>query len=75
MTPPAPITGNAYDHDLPQMAADWSTAIDRFEAEPAHAAYPAPGADPQSCMTKRQELHLMADYPQDTRWRVYLDTA
>jgi glutamine synthetase len=34
-----------------------------------------PGLIRNLVMTKRQELRLMADYPQDTRWRVYLDTA
>jgi len=75
MTPPAPITGNAYDHDLPQMAADWSTAIDRFEASPLMPRILPPGLIRNLVMTKRQELHLMADYPEDSRWRVYLDTA
>ncbi|MRU16454.1 glutamine synthetase [Roseovarius sp. A21] len=75
MTPPAPITGNAYDHDLPQMAADWSTAIDRFEASPLMPRILPPELVRNLVMTKRQELRLLASRPEDTHWRVYLDTA
>ncbi len=34
MAPPPPITGNAYDQDLPQMPGDWAEAIDAFEQSP-----------------------------------------
>ena len=31
LTPPAPISGNAYDQDCPSLAPDWATAIARFK--------------------------------------------
>ncbi|MBN8194703.1 glutamine synthetase, partial [Bacillus sp. NTK074B] len=34
LTPPTPITGNAYDLDLPQMPTKWQDAIDAFESSP-----------------------------------------
>lgn len=74
MTPPAPLTGNAYDHALPQLAADWGTAIDRFEASPFMPRIFPPGLIRNLVMTKRQELRLLAARPEDTHWRVYLDT-
>ncbi|NRB05637.1 MAG: glutamine synthetase, partial [Rhodobacteraceae bacterium] len=33
-TPPLPITGNAYDQDMPQMHANWTKAIDAFAQSP-----------------------------------------
>lgn len=30
LTPPAPLTGNAYDQDLPQIPITWSEAMDHF---------------------------------------------
>ncbi|WP_306152382.1 glutamine synthetase family protein [Roseovarius sp. MMSF_3281] len=74
MTPPAPITGNAYAHDLPQLAADWATAIDRFEASTIMPRILPAGLIRNLVMTKRQELRLLANHPDDSQWRVYLDT-
>lgn len=33
IAPPAPVSGNAYDPDLPQLPLEWSTAIARFQAD------------------------------------------
>jgi glutamine synthetase len=33
MTPPEPITGNAYALDLPQMPMQWGDAIEAFERD------------------------------------------
>ncbi len=74
MRPPAPITGNAYDQDLPQMAPDWQTAIDRFETDPMIAGIFNPGLIRNLVMTKRQELRLMADIPGSEHWKTYLET-
>ena len=74
MTPPEPITGNAYDDDLPQLAADWATAIDRFEASPLMERIFPQDLIRNLVMTKRQELRLLTTRPEDTHWRVYLDT-
>jgi glutamine synthetase len=74
MTPPAPLEGNAYDHDLPQLAADWTTAIDRFEASPLMPRILPQDLIRNLVMTKRQEMRLLTARPDDTHWRVYLDT-
>lgn len=74
MTPPDPITGNAYDHDLPQLATDWGTAIDRFEASPLMPRILPQDLIDNLVMTKRQELRLLAKRPEETHWQVYLET-
>jgi len=74
MTPPAPISGNAYDHDLPQLATDWGAAIDRFEASPLMPRILPQALIDNLVMTKRQELRLLATRPEDSHWQVYLET-
>ncbi|WP_297767873.1 glutamine synthetase family protein [uncultured Roseovarius sp.] len=74
MTPPAPITGNAYEADLPQLAPDWATAIDRFEHDPMIARIFHPDLIRNLVMTKRQELAHMAAIPDDEHWKTYLET-
>jgi len=74
MTPPAPITGNAYDLNLPDLAADWQTAIDRFEASELIARILPPGLIRNLVMTKRQELSAMSSIPHEAWWKTYLET-
>ncbi|WP_422029295.1 glutamine synthetase family protein [Roseovarius sp.] len=74
LTPPDPITGNAYDQDLPQLAPDWETAIDLFEADPYIARTFPRGLIRNLCMTKRQEVRLMSDIPESQHWKTYLGT-
>ncbi|MEO3416449.1 glutamine synthetase family protein [Roseovarius sp. CAU 1744] len=72
--PPAPLTGNAYEQDLPQLAPDWQTAIDRFEADPFIARVFSPMLIRNLVMTKRQELRLMSAIPDGEHWKTYLET-
>ncbi|MCZ0812021.1 MAG: glutamine synthetase family protein [Pseudomonadota bacterium] len=74
MEPPDPITGNAYEHDLPRMAPDWETAIDRFRGDPLIAAFLPPELIANLVMTKRQELRLMRDIAPEAQWKTYLET-
>ncbi|GGO51385.1 glutamate--putrescine ligase [Roseovarius pacificus] len=74
MTPPAPITGNAYDLNLPGLAADWQTAIDRFEASELIARILPSGLIRNLVMTKRQELSAMSAIPHEAWWKTYLET-
>ena len=74
MTPPAPLTGNAYEQDLPQLAADWQTAIDRFETDPIIGRFFSPMMIRNLVMTKRQELRLMSAIPEAEHWKTYLET-
>ena len=72
MTPPAPMQGNAYDQDFPQLAPDWENAIDRFESDPLIAAIFPAGLIRNLVMTKRQEMRLLAEIPEAEHWKTYL---
>ncbi|WP_300038078.1 glutamine synthetase family protein [uncultured Roseobacter sp.] len=72
--PPAPITGNAYEADLPQIPATWSEAIDAFEASPEIARIFAPDLIRNFVLTKRQELQYMDELTPAERVNIYLDT-
>ena len=73
-TPPPPITGNAYDQEMPHLAADWAGAIAAFEADPLMARIFGPGLIRNLVMTKRQELRLMQAIPETEHWKTYLET-
>lgn len=74
MSPPPPITGNAYEHDLPQLASDWRSAIDIFERDPMIARIFDAELIRNLVMTKRQELDRMSDISRDQHWKTYLET-
>jgi len=73
-TPPAPVTGNAYEADLPQIPADWQTAIDAFETDPYVARIFAPEMIRNLVLTKRQERHYMQELTPEEQVIIYLDT-
>jgi glutamine synthetase len=72
--PPAPITGNAYALDLPQVPTTWEDAIDAFESSPDIARIFAPELIRNFVLTKRQELHYMGELTPEERVEIYLDT-
>lgn len=72
--PPAPITGNAYAADLPQIPHTWKTAIDAFEKDAAIARIFAPELIQNLVLTKRQELHYMEELSPAEQVEIYLDT-
>jgi glutamine synthetase len=72
--PPAPITGNAYEANLPQIPGDWKNAIDVFEASPEIARIFAPELVRNFILTKRQELHYMQELTPSEQTTIYLDT-
>ncbi|MFN3936742.1 MAG: glutamine synthetase family protein [Gemmobacter sp.] len=75
MEPPPPVTGNAYaDPDLPQVPTNWGEAIDRFEQSPIMARIFAPELIRNLVLTKRQEMHYMADLSPEEQVELYLDT-
>ncbi|HAW48757.1 MAG TPA: glutamine synthetase [Roseovarius sp.] len=74
MTPPNPITGNAYEADLPQLAADWESAIDLFEADPMIARIFPADLIANLVMTKRQEHARIDQMAAEDHWKVYLET-
>ena len=74
LSPPTPITGNAYDQDMPQLATDWTTAMSLFESDPMIARI-LPGALIENfCMTKQQEYDKLQTVPEEEHWKVYLET-
>lgn len=74
MTPPPPISGNAYDQKLPQMPATWSEAIDAFESNPIMRRIFPDQLIENLVMTKRQELHYFAELTPEQQLDLYLDT-
>ncbi|MDG2341028.1 MAG: glutamine synthetase family protein [Paracoccaceae bacterium] len=73
MDPGEPLTGNAYEQDLPQLSADLKTAIDVFESDPmVRRIFPELLIE-NLCYTKRQELNRMNKIPQDELWKIYLE--
>ena len=74
LTPPPPITGNAYDLDLPQLPSTWPEAVDTFEKSPAMKRIFAPQMIDNLVRTKRQEIHYMAELSEQEVLELYLDT-
>ncbi|MBV1896726.1 MAG: glutamine synthetase family protein [Rhodobacteraceae bacterium] len=74
MTPPAPITGNAYDiKDAPQLAHSWKQAIDLFANDAMIARILPDLLIRNLVMTKQQELHRFATLAPETHWLSYLE--
>lgn len=74
LEPPPPIQGNAYEQGLAQLPATWGAAIDAFAACPQiKRIFPAHLIE-NFVMTKRQELHYMAELSDDETVELYLDT-
>ncbi|WP_298838808.1 glutamine synthetase family protein [uncultured Roseobacter sp.] len=72
--PPEPVTGNAYEADLPQIPGNWKDAIDAFEASEDIARIFAPELIRNLVLTKRQELHYMQELTPAEQVNIYLDT-
>ena len=74
LTPPAPITGNAYALDLPLLPDTWEEAIGIFEkSEIIARIFPAEMIR-NLVMTKRQEHHYMEELTPEEKVELYLDT-
>ncbi|SDI52021.1 glutamine synthetase family protein [Lutimaribacter saemankumensis] len=72
--PPAPITGNAYALDLPQVPNTWADAIAAFDQSDRIKRIFAPLLIQNLLLTKRQEMHYMAELTQQEQVEIYLDT-
>ena len=74
MTPPAPITGNAYDiKDAPQLAQGWAQAIDMFAGDAMIARILPDLLIRNLVMTKQQELRHFDNQAPETHWLSYLE--
>lgn len=67
--PPAPVVGNAYDQDLPSLAHDWASAIERFAVDPMMARLFGPLLVDNLVRTKRQELLKTSKIASEARWK------
>ncbi|MBU2982759.1 glutamine synthetase family protein [Lentibacter algarum] len=72
---PAPIAGNAYEEDHPQLATSWADAIHQFENDAAIKRIFHPLLIENLVMTKRQEMRLLAQIEPEDVWKTYLETA
>jgi glutamine synthetase len=72
--PPPPVEGNAYALDLPRIPASWAEAVERFEADPWTPRLLPDELRRNLVLTKRQELHYMAELDAAERVELYLDT-
>jgi glutamine synthetase len=74
LEPPPAFKGNAYDQNLAQLPGDWGAAIEAFDACPEiRRIFPEHLVD-NYLMTKRQELHYMAELSDEETVELYLDT-
>jgi glutamine synthetase len=74
MVPPPASTGNIYDIEgLPQLAADWESAITLFEENALIARILPKMMICNLAMTKRQELAGFAAMPQERHWLSWLE--
>lgn len=74
LEPPPAFKGNAYDKNLAQLPGDWGAAIEAFDACPQiRRIFPQHLVD-NYLMTKRQELHYMAELSDEETVELYLDT-
>ena len=71
--PPEPLTGNAYDADLPQIPTSWDAAIDALEASAMSRRIFPEMLIENLVLTKRQEAAIMADCSAQDRLRIYLE--
>lgn len=72
--PGEPIVGNAYAQGLPQLPAIWNVALQVFENSPQIARIFDAELVGNFLMTKRQEIHYMAELSDQEQTELYLDT-
>ena len=73
LKPVPPITGSAYDQDLPQLMTDWVSAIDLIESDVFVARCLPKGLIQNFVMTKRQEIRFLANISEPDQWKTYLE--
>lgn len=72
--PPAPITGNAYELDLPQIPSDWETAMQAFEQSTIMPRIFSPELIANLLMTKQQDARKLAELDRQGQIDIYLDS-
>jgi glutamine synthetase len=75
LEPPSPITGNAYAmDDLPQIPSTWEDAIEAFETSAIMRRILPKELIRNLVLTKKQELHYIAELTAEEKVELYLDT-
>lgn len=74
LKPGAPITGNAYDQDLPQVPSTWADAIEAFDKSPIARRIFDPLLVDNFVLTKRQEMMNFDQLTPEEQLDLYLDT-
>ena len=75
LEPPSPITGNAYAmDDLPQIPSTWEDAIEAFETSAIMPRILPNELIRNLVLTKKQELHYIAELTAEEKVELYLDT-
>ena len=74
VSPPPPITGNAYDQDLDEIPMDWPGAAAAFDKAPIVHRIFAPELVSNLLATKRQEQVRLATWSAERLTSLYLDT-
>jgi glutamine synthetase len=75
LEPPSPITGNAYAmDDLPQIPSTWEDAIEAFETSVIMPRILPKELIRNLVLTKKQELHYIAELTAEEKVELYLDT-
>jgi glutamine synthetase len=73
LVPPAPITGNAYEQELPQVPTTWKGAIDRFADSPIVRRIFDQQLIDNLVRTKRQEMDFLDGMSPEDQLDHYLD--
>ena len=71
MTPPHPIKGNSYEEDLPKLASSCKAAINSFRHDQLMARIFSETLIENLCLTKQQELSVLADIKVTEHWRTF----
>lgn len=74
LSPPPPISGNAYEQEMDQIPDTWADSIETFaQSTFAKRVFPERLID-NLVMTKRQELHYLSELSHEEQLDLYLDT-
>lgn len=73
ITPPAPVTGDAYALDLPQIPGTWAAAVDRFAQSTLMPRIFDPALIDNMVRTKRQEMAGLAGLSPQQVLELYLE--
>ncbi|WP_434291220.1 glutamine synthetase family protein [Celeribacter sp. SCSIO 80788] len=72
--PEAPVSGNAYDQDLPRLPLDWASAIEAYRVGPHIPQIYSAQLQRMLTDCKRQELRVFKRRVTDFEYHTYLET-